>query len=861
MLSSGIDPVAAQHALLKSTLELLTHLKFRASNNKGLDRVSKSTRLGLVSILGEVLNEIQEQSNKIAGAIKVSKSCFVALQSVHDLLKEIQTFMDDCDKKSFVVFLNKASFKTHDKDLRSNLRAKTTQLTSSVTIAMLSQPKTTNSRVSSGIGLGNVIIDTVEAVNAAGSMNGKAFATAKAASSAGALQDNSLGLMYTAGYMFYHGIGRPRNFTLAHQKFLEAAEIGDSDSMSMVARCYLNGQGVEADMHSARMWLSKGAIAGSNRARTDLAVLLLAELPHSTALMVPKKLSNRANAESTSYSQGDEDNLLRLFHTNSIIDSSKEMTEGDEYDHALEEEKQQAIEWSVAQALRLLLDAASECYTEAQMQLASINEAAGNFADAIKWYQLAANDNCPLGMVGLGRMHLAGTGTSQNSGTALNLFLSAGRAGCPEGFYFAGVTCEMGIPASDSSAPSPNMLEATKFYQLGAEGGVREAMFAYGYTLLRECIGMSGSLDSADLPAQQRFVYDSKASDGIKYLRMASEMGVVDANFQLGRCYEQGIGVARDEQSAFGQFKIAAAKGHAKAALCAANLLFTGFHSGIPSAFEISRSFHYYIQAAALGDASAVNSLGLLVEDGRIDANSIANLYPLAGSMNISSADPDTESHRFVRLSQLKLAAMLFYHAISLENGDALLNLALLLSGSEVSSFVSHSSQLVTTQSCLTLLKSITFTGPARMQYQQLLEKIETVVCVLVQEKSRMEEEEWKRRFPSHEPVAGRPASPSSFLPQPTASRWRTIRNLVSPPKNVKPIKPIHTTNSIETDVNVKFDARSAPSKPSKDSIKSTQKAEPPIIPEQQLAPRESPKQRNEPPKPIKPKSLTVMQQ
>jgi TPR repeat protein len=788
-MSSPADPIAHQR-LLKTTLALLAELRVRAKSCEALDNVSKSTRFGWSVLLGEILTELQEQGGKIASALSTSRSCFNNFQSLHDTLREVQEFITDIEAGSalLIALFNKSKYKRRDHVLRTNLRAKATQVTSSVMLVMLSVPGLPKGAGGVNVGLGNATVVTAAPNNDVPT----SAATAAVATTIGSGSRDTGSNLYSAGYAYFYGIGRARNHTAAFQKFLEASELGDSDAMAMVARCLLHGSGVDQDLQQGRFWLSKAALAGSPAAKTHLAVMLLEELPESAAAV---NISSSLLSSSSPSTSGAAAVGLSLAEEASLRKSGRLLGPEDEA------ERQRAIDWSIKEALRLLLDAASECYAPAQAELAKLNEQHGNVADALKWFQLASNDGCPTGMVGLGRMHLHGRGVVPNPALALNLFVAAGQAGEAEGWYHAGLACERGLPSPDTDTPIPNMGEASRFYQLGAEGGVREAMFAFGYTLIREAIGLlPGSPDAAaaasELPAQQQQLYEAKTTEGIRYLRLASEMGVVDAAFQLGRCYEQGLGVARDEQSAFAQFKSAAAKGHAAAALCAANLLFTGFHSGLPSPREVQQSTKYYLQSAGLGSAAAVNALALLCEDGRVDYESVIPLYPLAGGLNIvSTADVALQESAAAmqtrHSNQVKIAAMLYHHALVLENGDAALNLALLLSSGDVSSFVAHNAQLVTTRAALELLREVSFRGPAKAQFLQLLEKIETVVCVLVAELSRFEVEAWNMRFPTPSvATAAAPASSSSSSARggtklsPTAKGWSSFRSLVfsSPP-------------------------------------------------------------------------------
>ena len=783
--AGGADGPLAQDRnaeLVKTTVDLLQRLKTRVKvAGNSLDNVSKSTRLSLTVLLGEVLTEIQEQGlSRVAAALRSSKACVSQLDGILATLVEIQDFLGEVEnQQSLIIYLNKSRFKRKDQQLRTNLRAKATQFTSALTLLMIQQPGLGRAR-GGGMGAGSVGLGNVTIASSSDPASTTRSTSAITSSSSSATADtSSLGMIFNTGHCFYYGIGgRSRNYSTAFAKFFEAAELGDADSMAMLARCFLHGHGCEKDAANARLWLSKAAAAGSNAAKTDLALLLLSEVPETmTASQMPHKLSSGTDL---GFTKADESSM-RSFRSAIFTGGSTEQD-----DLAIDaSERQKAVDWSMGEALRLLLEAASECHTEAQTQLALINEAGGSFADALKWFQLAAADGCPSGMVGLGRMHLKGLGGLEvNGANALSYFIAAGKAGCAEGWLYAGLACE--------SAAAPNMAEALRFYHLAAEGGNVDGMYSYAHTLLRECIGMvsvgpSPGAAVLQLPPEERLLYESKVSEGIRYLRLASEAGVVDASFQLGRCYEQGLGVARDEQSALAQFKVAAAKGHALAAFCAANVLFTGFHSGLPSTQEVQQSIEFYFQAAELGNAAAVNCLGLLCEDGRVDCEAVASLlHPEAGSLNLtSSADfvlSDSASAAAVcRQNQRKQAAMLYYQAF-VEHGlaDAALNLALLLSGGDVSSFVSHQKLLVTAHEAFALLKAFEVPGPARAQFNKILLKIEQVVLVLVSEVARFEREDWDKRHPAPK-AQGVPPSASSTKPAKT-SKWNAVRGLLATP-------------------------------------------------------------------------------
>ena len=89
-------------------------------------------------------------------------------------------------------------------------------------------------------------------------------------------------MMYSSGHAYYYGI-ELRNLSLAFIRFQEAAEVGDSDAIMMLVRCYSCGHGVERNVKVAQEWLLQGVQAGSPAAKTQLASLLLVDNPDANS--------------------------------------------------------------------------------------------------------------------------------------------------------------------------------------------------------------------------------------------------------------------------------------------------------------------------------------------------------------------------------------------------------------------------------------------------------------------------------------------------------------------------------------------------------------------------------------------------
>lgn len=179
-----------------------------------------------------------------------------------------------------------------------------------------------------------------------------------------------------------------------------------------------------------------------------------------------------------------------------------------------------------------------------------------------------------------------------------------------------------------------NVQKALDMYKLGADTGSSEAMYSYGYLMLKETlsrqIGVTQQRDDrlvvlgrVGYTEEYLVEFNARLKEGVEYLRRAVESGVADAAYQLARLYEQGVGVPYDPSSAYAHYLWAAESGHGKSAMCAANIL---YQTSI-SKNELSMSgsqykknmitvAQLYHQAAKTGIVMCMNAYALLLEDG-----------------------------------------------------------------------------------------------------------------------------------------------------------------------------------------------------------------------------------------------------
>ena len=103
--------------------------------------------------------------------------------------------------------------------------------------------------------------------------------------------------------------------------------------------------------------------------------------------------------------------------------------------------------------------------------------------------------------------------------------------------------------------------------------------------------------------------YAQKASD----FRTAAEKGDAEAQFYLGACYANGLGVPQDDKQAVDWYRKAAIQGHAKAQFNLGVRYMEG--KGVPQ--DDKQAADWFRKAALQGNAEAQNNLGVFYENGR----------------------------------------------------------------------------------------------------------------------------------------------------------------------------------------------------------------------------------------------------
>lgn len=100
--------------------------------------------------------------------------------------------------------------------------------------------------------------------------------------------------------------------------------------------------------------------------------------------------------------------------------------------------------------------------------------------------------------------------------------------------------------------------------------------------------------------------------NAVQNFQKAADMGFAKAQYHLGRCYEKGHGVSKNDKTAVRYYQLAANQGHAKAQYQLGRAYDKG--DGVPE--NDVTAFNWYSKSAAQGNAKAQYQLGRCYKKG-----------------------------------------------------------------------------------------------------------------------------------------------------------------------------------------------------------------------------------------------------
>jgi TPR repeat protein len=640
----GLSAGATATELIDKVITKSQKLKFVSEEQPKLSLIKENAEL--TKKINELVSELTAQKDKILSAANSSQQVKKNLETLFQAMDECLDYFEELNNTT-VMFITKPKLKRKAVAITQSLRSKVTQLLTSVTLELLLTQ---------------------------GSPETPAPVKKKAA-----LSDDPLTDAQEYCLSYYGLAGRPVNYTRAVELATTAAtQEEDPRAMCLLAKCLMNGHGVDADNAAAQSWLEKASELGFIEAKIELAILLLKTMKNRKESCI-RKLSDTKDTSSTSSKK--PLGGLALVALN-VVQQEKERKDDDKM---------------LERATELLIEAADRDYSLADTYLGIISEESGDYEEAAKFFSAGTRRGCADSMNRLGLLHYFGRGLAPSPEKAFALFSSAAQAGNRDAYNNVGICLENGEGVTRSIA------DALRNYEFGANLGCPDSMYSLGYLYVkRYIVTMQNVLDNGGnnsvtynnnnintsnssrmsagtpppftpqtpyspyppattpyrvgnelsyydgqqddsvspaprLSSRDREELQSTAKQGIRWLRRASELGIVEATYQLGRVYQQvttaqghsflknqhdlfvmwdilmqGIGIPTDMNAAFMQFEAAAAQGHANGAELAADMKY----SGVGTLQDLVGAANLYRIAAERGRLKAMNALGLLLETG-----------------------------------------------------------------------------------------------------------------------------------------------------------------------------------------------------------------------------------------------------
>lgn len=211
---------------------------------------------------------------------------------------------------------------------------------------------------------------------------------------------------------------------------------------------------------------------------------------------------------------------------------------------------------------------------------------AGNYSLALKYYQLAADKDDSMALLGLGFLYQDGSGVPKNHERAFYFIQLAASQDYPPAHFNLGQVYELG-----RGVPQDHM-ESVKWYRKAAVQGYVSAQFNLG--VMHE--GGRGTRQS-----------DTEA---VKWYRKAADQGYAPAQFNLGVMYESGRGTRQSATEALKWYRMAADQGYASAQV---NLGWM-FKNGRGTHQDDTEAIKWFRKAADQGDTIALENLRLMGE-------------------------------------------------------------------------------------------------------------------------------------------------------------------------------------------------------------------------------------------------------
>lgn len=468
----------------------------------------------------------------------------------------------------------------------------------------------------------------------------------KAAAQGLANAEFGLGVMYANGQgvpenreeakKWYHK-AQEQNYAGVIEWFHSAAEKGDVQAQFCLGVVHFSGRGVPVDQNEALKWFLKAAEGRHAKAQYWLGCWFNRREGTSNNKTEAMKWFRRAAEQGDAGAQ--RELSLMYYNGKDVLKDKgeglkwvrKAVAQGDDeaqgvlrWNYGVEEDVGQAeAVLKYRKAAEMVGDALSQRYLG--FMYASGTGVTKDEAEAVKWYQKAAEQGDVRAQFNLGHMYDHGRGVTQDDAVTVKWYRKAAEQGDADAQHKLGLMYKEGRGVRQDEA------EAVKWFRKAASDVVDRIPNHYAQAELGR------------MYARGQGVMQDNA-EALKLLREAVKYGIEVAEFELGRMYANGQGVPRDvakavewyEKAATGCLEALSTLGRMYAdgqgvkkdeQMAAAYFRKPAEHDNVDAQFYLGYFYaknyndveaaKWYRRAAEQNNAEAQNNLGIMYAQGK----------------------------------------------------------------------------------------------------------------------------------------------------------------------------------------------------------------------------------------------------
>lgn len=348
---------------------------------------------------------------------------------------------------------------------------------------------------------------------------------------------------YSVGNAYFFGRAVAVDYAEAARWYELAAEGGDMLAQFALGAMYRDGRGVPEDREEAARWFTLAADQGLSTARDALDALdamnagPLSEFDQGLA----------------AYERRDYFGAHRIWSQLAPTGHA-----GAQYNLGVLYSAGQGVAANQGEAIKWFELAAEQGHLDAQITLGAIYRdgqgTAQDPAESLKWFRLAAEQGNAEAQNAMGLGALTGQGVAQDHAAALRWFTEAARRG------HVGAEFNLGVIYRDGLGVVQDRTEAVRWFRRPAERG---------HALARIALEDFDAPPSGGEPGFDHGYAAYRAGDyerAYAIFHPLAQAGHADAQYHLGVMHQNGWGVERDVETTAETLLLAARQGHASAA-------------------------------------------------------------------------------------------------------------------------------------------------------------------------------------------------------------------------------------------------------------------------------------------------------